>query len=205
MSVRAEAVRRAAAVRAERAARIAAREAEISAYLADFFAEVARAEQVTAVAHRRCEEIMGQAQASVARAHQAAGTALRQLEGLGVTRSEIGELTGVNARELRDLMATRDGAGPASTATDRPPTSDCVPGDVRERPLATQNGAAAVVTVEVQAPTAATGTGEDVRVSTPPGNDMASSDASETSIPSGPTAPLSSRSFEGDRRDGVLA
>jgi len=106
MSVRADAVRRAAQVRAERATRIAAREERIGSCLAEYFAATARGEQVTAAARLRCEEIMAQSRAAVQQCHDRAATAVRELEGLGLNRADVAEMTGLGLREVRQLLTS---------------------------------------------------------------------------------------------------
>jgi len=112
MSVRAEAVRRAAQVRAERATRIAAREERIGSCLAEYFAATARGEQVTAAARRRCAEIMAQSRTAVGQCRDSAAGAVRELEGLGLNRADIAEMTGLGLREVRYLLAPE--AGPVA-------------------------------------------------------------------------------------------
>jgi len=118
MSVRADAVRRAAQVRAERATRIAAREERIGSCLAEYFAATARGEQVTAAARLRCEEIMAQSRAAVQQCHDRAATAVRELEGLGLNRADVAEMTGLGLREVRQLLTSGAAVSGAAGVTD---------------------------------------------------------------------------------------
>lgn len=112
MSVRSAAVRRAAQIRGERAAAFAAREAEIEQRAVEFLEASAQAENVVEAARRRCEHIMTTAQVAAERARGRAAAAVADLEGLGVPRGEIVQITGLTGRQVRELLASRP---PAST------------------------------------------------------------------------------------------
>jgi predicted transcriptional regulator len=118
MSVRSVAMRRAAQVRSERAARFAVREAAIAELAVGFFEATGLAEDVIDVARRRCEQIMATAAATARQSLAEAATALAELTGMGVPRAEIAEITGLTAREVRDLL-TADGEPNSSSEGQR--------------------------------------------------------------------------------------
>jgi hypothetical protein len=121
MSVRSAAVRRAAQIRSERAAAFAAREAMIEQRAVEFLQAAGRAENVVEAARQRCEQIMATARGAAEQARGQAATAVAGLQGLGVVPGEVAEITGMSAREIRDLLArlpsTPDGGGPAGPDT----------------------------------------------------------------------------------------
>jgi hypothetical protein len=136
MSVRSVAVRQAAKIRGERAAAFAVREAAIEELTVGFLEASGRAEEAVETARRRCEQIMSAAQASAERSRAQAASAVAGLHEMGVPRAEIAQITGLNAREVRDLLT----AGPSPVppvggdAVAADATAEEEPGAARARP-----------------------------------------------------------------------
>jgi hypothetical protein len=116
MSVRSMAVRQAAKIRGERAAAFAVREAAIEELAVGFLEASGRAEEAVETARRRCEQIMSAAQASAQRSRAQAAVAVAGLHEMGVPRAEIAQITGLNAREVRDLLTAKPSSAPPDGA-----------------------------------------------------------------------------------------
>jgi hypothetical protein len=116
MSVRSVAVRQAAKIRGERAAAFAVREAAIEGLAVGFLEASGRAEEAVETARRRCEQIMAAAQASAQRSRAQAAAAVAGLHEMGVPRAEIAQITGLNAREVRDLLTAKPSSAPPDGA-----------------------------------------------------------------------------------------
>jgi hypothetical protein len=118
MSVRSVAVRQAARIRSERAVAFAVREAAIEELTVEFFEASGRAEEVVESARLRCEQITAAAETEAQRAQERAATALTGLQGAGVPRAEIAQITGLSARQVRDVLTARTASAQAAEVDD---------------------------------------------------------------------------------------
>ena len=106
-------------VRAERDAQRLALENAVDAAVADFFEAAAGTAEILEEAKRRAAALIASAQAAAAGSRQTARDAIRQLRDLGETQADIAALTGLPAREIREVLT----AAPTPPAT-CPPTNE---------------------------------------------------------------------------------
>jgi len=114
MSVRSVAVRQAAKIRSERAAAFAIREAAIEELALGYLEATGTANEVIEAAQRRCAQILATAQANAAQAKARAATSVAGLETMGVARSEIAQITGLSARQVRELLTPKTVTDPSA-------------------------------------------------------------------------------------------
>jgi hypothetical protein len=102
---RAAAVRAAQDAKARRDAERLRREQMVDGALADFYEATAKAEALREQARVRAEQLVEQAELAAAEPERAARAAVLRLHGLGETREQIADLTGLRLVEVRAMLA----------------------------------------------------------------------------------------------------
>ncbi|WP_152646301.1 hypothetical protein [Streptacidiphilus albus] len=139
---RSAAVKAAQAAKAQRDAERLEHERKVEAALADFYEGMAKATALRAQAQVRAARLIAEAEVSAVEPERAAKEALRTLAGLGESRDQIAELTGLAIADVRAALSTASASASAKRGPGgkRAAPSEPEPAERSGRPLDQSEG-----------------------------------------------------------------